>query len=63
MKVKVIHRFYDKVECAYVEKEVDGKPNIIERTDERAKELIAAGVCEEIAEAPKKPAKKPKKTE
>lgn len=63
MKVKVIHRFFDKVECIYVEKEVEGKPNIIERDDERARELIAVGVCEEIAEAPKKAAKKTKKTE
>lgn len=63
MKVKVIHRFYDKVECIYVEKEVDGKPNIIERENERAKELIANGVAEEVIETPKKQVKKSKKVE
>ncbi len=50
MKLEVKRRFYDKVEGIYVEKEVDGKPNIIKREEARGKELIAAGVAVEVPE-------------
>ena len=40
MELKVTERFYDKRENDYVEKDT-----VIEREDERAKELIEAGVA------------------
>ena len=40
MKLTVKERFYDKKESIYVEKET-----VIEREDERAQELIKAGVA------------------
>lgn len=55
MKLKVtIDSFYDKVEEEYIFKE---KTPIIEREEERAKQLIKAGVCEKYVEL-KKPRKK-----
>ena len=55
MKLTVKERFYDKVEGIYVEQK-----EAIERDDERAQELIAAGVAVPFEE--KKPEKKaPKK--
>ena len=45
MKLKVTERFYDKKECTYVEKEA-----VIEREDDRAQELIKAGVAESFEE-------------
>lgn len=53
MKLEVKEKFYDKVEGVYIEKEKDGKPNIIEREEERAKVMIAAGVAVEVNEEPK----------
>lgn len=55
MKLKVtIDSFYDKVEKKYIFKD---KTPIIEREEERAQQLIKAGVCEKYVE-PKKPRKK-----
>ena len=46
MKLKVIVKeFFDKKEQKYVRQE---KEPVIEREDDRAKQLIAAGVCEEL---------------
>lgn len=48
MKLKVIVKeFFDKKEQKYVRQE---KEPVIEREEERAKQLIAAGVCEELDE-------------
>lgn len=51
MDLKVTARFYDKKEAEYVEKDT-----VIEREDERAQELIKAGVVVPFEE--KKPEKK-----
>lgn len=62
MKLKVKERFYDKKEGFYVEVKEKGKPNVIERDDERAQVLIEAGVAEPVAEEkPEKEKKAPKK--
>lgn len=48
MKLKVTEvAFYDKVEQEYVFKD---KTPIIEREEERGRQLIKAGVCEELIE-------------
>lgn len=60
MKLKlIVPEFYDKVEKKYIVRE---KTPIIEREEERGKQLIKAGVCEEYVE-PKKPRKKNTETE
>lgn len=57
MKLKVtVEEFFDKVECKYINN-VDSP--IIEREPERGRQLIKAGVCEEIVE----PKPRKKKTE
>lgn len=43
MKLKVTQRYYDKKEEIYVEKD-----SVIEREEERAKQLIMAGVASEL---------------
>lgn len=54
MKLKVtVVAFYDKVKEEYIFRE---DTPIIEREDDRGRQLIKAGVCEEIVEA--KPRKK-----
>ena len=54
MKLKVtVVAFYDKVKEEYIFRE---ETPIIEREDDRGRQLIKAGVCEEIVEA--KPRKK-----
>ena len=53
MKLTVKERFYDKKESIYVEKDT-----VIEREDERAQELIDAGVAVLFKEEKKKPKKK-----
>ena len=51
MKLKVIVKeFFDKKEQKYVRQE---KEPVIEREDERAMQLIKAGVCEELDETGK----------
>lgn len=61
MKLKVtIDSFYDKVEEKYIFKE---KTPIIEREEERAQQLIKAGVCEELVEVKKPRKKKTEETE
>ena len=55
MKLKlVVTAFFDKVEDKYIFRE---KTPTIERDEERGRQLIKAGVCEEYVE-PKKPRKK-----
>ena len=66
MKLKLtVTAFFDKVKDEYVYK---AETPVIERDEERGRQLIKAGVCEEYVE-PKKPRKKkaepeePEKTE
>jgi hypothetical protein len=56
MKLTVKERFYDKKEFVYVEKK-----EVIERDNDRAQELIAAGVAVQFEE--KKPKAKKEKAE
>ena len=47
MKLKVKEKFFDKREDKYVDPEMQ---EVIEREENRAIELIRAGVCEECSE-------------
>lgn len=57
MKLKVIvEEFFDKKEQKYVRQE---KEPVIERDEDRALQLIKAGVCEELDEKEDKPEAEP----
>lgn len=57
MKLKVIvEEFFDKKEQKYVRQETEP---VIEREEERAQQLIKAGVCEELDEKEDKPEAEP----
>lgn len=57
MKLKLtVTEFFDKVEGIYINK---AETPVIERAEERSRQLIKAGVCEEIVE----PKPRKKKTE
>ena len=66
MKVKVIKRYFDKKLDAYQDPVKDGKDNILEVDEARAKVLVAAQVAvvveelQEVAPAQSKPSKKSK---
>jgi len=61
MKLKVTEvAFFDKVEEKYIFKD---KTPIIEREEERAQQLIKAGVCERCMESKKPRKKKTEETE
>lgn len=51
MKLKVKEKFFDKREDKYVDPD---KQEVIEREENRALELIRAGVCEECSAEPEK---------
>lgn len=52
MKVKVIKRYFDKELDAYQDPVKDGKDNILEVDEARAKVLVAAQVAVEVEELP-----------
>ena len=57
MKLKVKEKFFDKREDKYVDPD---KQEVIEREENRALELIRAGVCEECsAESEAEPQEEP----